>query len=218
MTHEFKTPLSTIKIAADVFLKNPLIKEDQRLRNYAQIIKEQNQRLNSQVERVLNIAKLEQNNFNLKKEQLPLKTVLLPIIENERLRAHSRGGQIQYDFPPEDFNINADRFHFSNVIYNLIDNSLKYCKEAPNIKIELHKQNKSLLLSIIDNGIGISKEHLNSVFEKFYRIPTGNVHNVKGFGIGLYYVKKICEEHGWSVKLNSKEGTFTQFDIQIPHQ
>ena len=217
MTHEFKTPLSTIKIAADVFLKNPAVQEDKRLHTYANIIKQQNQRLNDQVERVLNIAKFEKNNFALKKEPVNLNEILEKIKENVAVQVKEKDGQLWLNLPATAQIIEADRFHLSNILYNLLDNSIKYCKKAPQIEIDLYQQNKALCISIRDNGIGIAKEHQPQVFEKFYRIPTGNVHDVKGFGIGLYYVKKICEEHQWTIKLKSKLDQYTQFIITIPN-
>lgn len=216
MTHEFKTPLSTIKIAADVFAKSPLIQSDKRLHTYANIIKEQNQRLNNQVERVLNIAKFEQNDFNLKKEQLPLLLTLQGFIANESLRFEELGGKIELDLPAEEIYIEADRFHFLNVLSNLLDNALKYCKKVPNVNLRIQPLGKKIELRIRDHGIGIAKEHQQTVFEKFYRIPTGNIHNVKGFGIGLFYVKKICETHGWNLELQSELDQFTEFIITMP--
>ena len=216
MTHEFKTPLSTIKIAADCFARHPQIQENERLFTYANIIKEQNIRLNNQVERVLNIVKFEQNNFNLKKEEISLQETIKKIAANEQLRISDLGGSLQLSLPEDFCTIQADQFHFSNVLHNLLDNAIKYCKDKPLIDIQLICNKDSYQISFKDQGIGIPKEHQSVVFEKFYRIPTGNIHNVKGFGIGLYYVQKICEAHGWPLKLESEENKYTKFDIFIP--
>jgi two-component system phosphate regulon sensor histidine kinase PhoR len=216
MTHEFKTPLSTIKIAADYFGRHPEIKKDERLYTYANIIKDQNKRLNDQVERVLNIVKFEQDNFNLKKTSVHLNDTIRNIVHNERLRVDELGGHLQLQLPESACYIEADQFHFSNALYNLLDNAIKYCKEKPVIEVALTAQNKGYCLQVSDQGIGISKEHQSSVFEKFYRIPTGNIHNVKGFGIGLYYVRQICESHGWTIKLESEEGKYSRFSIYMP--
>ena len=216
MTHEFKTPLSTIKIAADVFAKSPVIQGDKRLYTYANIIKEQNQSLNAQVERVLNIAKFEQNNFNLKQEQLPLLATLQQFISNESLRFEELGGKIILDLPSEEIFIQADRFHFLNVLSNLLDNALKYRKQIPVVDVKVLSSDKKIQIQLRDNGIGISKEHQQAVFQKFYRVPTGNIHNVKGFGIGLFYVKKICEAHHWQLELRSEVDQFTEFTIVMP--
>lgn len=215
MTHEFKTPLSTIKIAADFFARHPEIKKDERLLTYANIIKDQNKRLNDQVERVLNIVKFEQNNFNLKMESVDLGATMASVVNNERLRVNQLGGSLTLQLPKEDCYIQADQLHFSNVLYNLLDNAIKYSREKPVIAVKLSQQEKGYCLEISDQGIGIPKEHQSSVFEKFYRIPTGNIHNVKGFGIGLYYVQKICDAHGWTIKLESEEGIYARFSILI---
>lgn len=218
MTHEFKTPLATIKIAADYFGRHPQIKKDDRLITYANIIKDQNRRLNDQVERVLNIVKFEQNNFNLKKESVELRETISNIVNNEQIRVNQLGGILKLQLPQKDCYIQADQFHLSNVLYNLLDNAIKYRKEKPVIEVELALEKKGYCLIISDQGIGIPKEHQSNVFEKFYRIPTGNIHNVKGFGIGLYYVQKICEEHGWTIKLESEEGEYSRFSIFMPEK
>ncbi|HKK74375.1 MAG TPA: HAMP domain-containing sensor histidine kinase [Saprospiraceae bacterium] len=218
MTHEFKTPLSTIKIAADYFGRHPAIKKDERLLTYANIIKDQNLRLNDQVERVLNIVKFEQNNFNLKQETVDLGETIRHIVNNEQLRIRELGGSLRVQLPEKACYIEADQFHLSNVLYNLLDNAVKYRKEKPVIDVELAYQKKGYYLKISDQGIGIPKEYQSNVFEKFYRIPTGNIHNVKGFGIGLYYVQKICEAHGWTIKLESEEGEYARFSIFMPNQ
>lgn len=218
MTHEFKTPLSTVKIAADVFLKHPRIQEEPRLSTYAQIIKDQNQRLNEQVERVLLLAKFEKDNFLLKKEPIPLPAFLQDIVEKQRVRLEDLGGQISLDLPEQQLTIEADPFHLSNILNNLIDNSIKYSRDKPEINLQLREENKRLRLSIRDKGIGIPKEFQNLIFEKFYRVPTGNIHNVRGFGIGLYYVKRICRAHRWDIKLISEVNQYTRFEIEIPYK
>jgi len=216
MTHEFKTPLSTIKIAADFFTRHSAVRQDERLHTYARIIKDQNERLNDQVERVLNIVRLEQNNFNLKKESIQLGAVITHIVNNEQLRVQALGGSLELEIDSTTICIEADHFHFSNVLHNLLDNAIKYYREKPVIKVTLTQSEKGYCLRVRDQGIGIVREQQVNIFEKFYRIPTGNVHNVKGFGIGLYYVKQICEAHGWTIKLDSEVGTYTEFSIFIP--
>lgn len=216
MTHEFKTPLSTIKIAADFFTRHPAVAQDERLHTYAGIIKDQNERLNEQVERVLNIVRLEQNNFNLKKESIHLGAVIGHIVNNEQLRVQALGGSLDLQIDAATICIEADHFHFSNVLHNLLDNAIKYYRKKPVIKVTLTQAEKGYCLRVRDQGIGIPREEQASIFEKFYRIPTGNIHNVKGFGIGLYYVRQICEAHGWIIKLDSEVGTYTEFSIFIP--
>ncbi len=217
MTHEFKTPISTIKISTDVFLNNDTIRQDDRLFQYANIIQQQNQRLNNQVEKVLQLAKIEGNNFDLKRESIILDDLLQDLIEGARLRVEEMGGVFKASLPEQAVAVYADPLHLTNILHNLIDNAIKYCEEKPNICIELKWLNKGrALLSIEDNGIGIKKEYQAKIFDKFYRVPTGNVHNVKGFGLGLFYVKSVCDSHGWKLQLDSEEGQGTKVLIHIP--
>lgn len=216
MTHEFKTPISTIKISADVFLNEPQIQRDQRLSRYAGIIKEQNQRLNSQVENVLQLARIERGNFELKPERFALHETLQDIAASAQVKIEKLGGRFHTQFAPKDFCVQADRLHFSNVMHNLLDNAMKYCKEKPDVRLQTEQLGDRVRITIADRGIGISKEQQSKVFEKFYRVPTGNVHNVKGFGLGLFYVRTICRRHGWKLLLESAEGEGTAVQIDMP--
>ncbi|MBK7357930.1 MAG: HAMP domain-containing histidine kinase [Saprospiraceae bacterium] len=204
MTHEFKTPISSIKISADVLLNHPLIEEDKRLLQYAQIIKDQNQRLNDQVEKVLQIAKMESSSFSLRKEEMDIHENLKEICNQLQMRIRDTGGTMEYDLKALNHKVKADRFHMMNVFSNLLDNAVKYSKDQPHIKVRTVDQNGSCLLEIEDQGIGIQKDELPYLFQKFYRVSTGDVHNVKGFGIGLYYVKRICDEHGFELSIDSE--------------
>ena len=215
MTHEFKTPISSIKIAADVFSKNEYIKSDPRLTKYADIIIEQNQRLNNQVEKVLNIARLERDNFELNKELLDVNQVLPDIAKSESVRIAD--GKINLDLSDGEMQIFADQLHFTNVITNIIDNAIKYSNKSPQITIKTENRNNLSVISISDNGIGIEKEKLKNIFDKFYRVSTGDVHNVKGFGLGLFYVKTICAAHNWIVDVHSEVDKGTTFTIKIPN-
>lgn len=219
MTHEFKTPLSTIQIAADVFLKNGEVQKDPRLYQYAGIIKEQNTRLNQQVERVLDIARFEKDNFDLRQEWLDLPELIQTVSGSVRLRIEERGGTLNLKVDQNLDSIWADRFHLTNLLHSLLDNAIKYSKEAPQIELSLQDSGNNLQLKIQDKGIGIAKEFQAKIFEKFYRVPTGNVHNVKGFGLGLYYVQRICVAHGWKIRLQSEpaEGTCMAILIPKPH-
>ncbi len=214
MTHEFKTPISSIKIAADVLANNESVREDTRLKRYASIIKEQNQRLNDQVEKVLNIARLEKDNFELKKENIDLHASLSNIVENESVRL--KEGTISLNFCEDKMEIFADPLHFTNVITTVLDNAIKYSPVDPNISITTELRNNLKIISIKDNGIGIEKEKLKHIFDKFYRVSTGDVHNVKGFGLGLFYVKNICATHGWIIDAQSEIDKGTTFIIKIP--
>jgi two-component system phosphate regulon sensor histidine kinase PhoR len=199
MTHEFKTPISTIKISSDVFLNNEKIQQDKRLFQYATIIKEQNQRLNNQVEKVLQLARIERGNFKLNKEEVNLHNILVQIMQSAEMKVSQQNGQLTTDLSAQNVTFSADKFHLTNIIYNILDNATKYCKDAPQIKIQTKDVSRSICLKITDKGIGIPKEYLPKIFNKFYRVPTGNVHNVKGFGLGLFYIKNICEAHGWKL-------------------
>lgn len=215
MTHEFKTPLSTIKISTEVFLKNPLIRSDQRLFQYASIIRDQYIRLDKQVEKVLQLAKIEKGNFEIKPEEIHLESLLQNIVESTQVRVEKRNGELAADLRAADLNITADPLHLNNIVQNLLDNAVKYCREAPKIRFSAQREGNLLTLTIQDNGIGISPEFQKRVFDKFFRVPTGNVHNVKGFGLGLFYVKKICDAHGWRINLNSTPGQGTTVAVTM---
>jgi two-component system phosphate regulon sensor histidine kinase PhoR len=216
MTHEFKTPISSIKISADVLLNHPLVEEDKRLHQYAKIIKDQNQRLNDQVEKVLQIAKMESSTFSLKMEELDLNDMLKDVCLQNQWRIRDVGGSLEFDFASKHAKIKADRFHLTNVFSNLMDNAIKYSREKPHIFVRTYDKDNSCVLEIEDQGIGIKKEELPYLFQKFYRVSTGDVHDVKGFGIGLYYVKRICDEHGFELNIESeyKKGTIVRILVK----
>lgn len=215
MTHEFKTPISTINVSADVFMNAPQIKGNKRLERYASIIKEQNQRLNNQVEKVLQVAKMEKENFRLTLEQVDLNALIEDIVDSAGIKIQEVGGSITSHLSPSQPTIQADKLHLTNIMYNLIDNSIKYCKDKPVIRIRTRRDGNTVVLSIEDEGIGISKEHTSKIFDKFFRVPTGNVHNVKGFGLGLFYVKNIIKAHGWGIKIDSKVDQGTIFYVSM---
>ena len=216
MTHEFKTPISTIGISADVFLNNPTVKEDQRLYQYATILKEQNQRLNNQVEKVLQLARIDREGLKLKKEELDLVQLIKTVAHSVVIRIEKLNGKLSFTPSKNQIMILADQFHLTNTLHNLMDNAIKYCNETPKIEISVEQEAKQVLLKIKDHGVGISRDNLNRVFDKFYRIPTGNVHNVKGFGLGLYYVKEVVNAHGWQVDLESEENVGTTVKLIMP--
>ena len=213
MTHEFKTPISSIKIAADVLARDPAIQENTRLSNYSKIIIDQNQRLNDQVEKVLNIERLEKDNLELKKEEFDLTAELRNIVENEKIKL--KDGQLIYDLLDGPVLINADKLHFTNVITNILDNAVKYSKDKPEVHLSMTQKGNKVQIEITDKGIGIPKEQIKEVFDKFYRVSTGDVHDVKGFGLGLFYVKNISHAHGWVPKLESELGKGTTFTLDI---
>ena len=220
MTHEFKTPISTINISTDVFLKNEQIINDPRLYRYAGIIKEQVMRLNTQVEKVLQLAKIERHSLELNKEKVDLGELIYNIQPSLELKINDRNGIFEIDITATNTIIMADRLHLTNILHNLVDNAVKYSKPTvpPEIKIMLREKSRKLILSIQDNGIGISKEHQKRVFDKFYRVSTGNVHNVKGFGLGLFYVREVCRQHGWKIQMFSELDKGTTIEIQISQE
>lgn len=216
MTHEFKTPLATIKISSEV-LKNPnIINNPERLLNYATIINNECMHLTNQVERVLQMAKSQKETITLNKEVFELEPQLEEIIDRTyKPLIRSRGGVIDLKVEPG-LSVEADKLHFKNVIVNLLDNAIKYCKEVPEIHIDATRDREQIKISIRDNGIGMSKENLKNIFNKFYRIPTGNLHDVKGFGLGLNYVKLIIRQHGGDIKVQSELDKGSEFCIFIP--
>jgi len=216
MTHEFKTPLSTIKISADVFLNSPIVRADNRLSQYATIIREQNERLDRQVEKVLQLAKVERGNFEIHPERVRFSSLLGKVLEGTRPQMDKRGGALDVDLAGAGVTVLADPLHLNNILYNLLDNAVKYCRQSPQVSVRTRRTGEWLHVAIQDNGIGIAKEHQSRVFDKFYRIPTGNVHDVKGFGLGLYYVKKICDAHGWKIQVESELGRGTRVTITMP--
>lgn len=219
MTHEFKTPISTINISTDVFLKNETIQADPRLHRYAGIIKEQVLRLDTQVEKVLQLAKIERDSIELHLETFDLAQLVQNISTSIELKVQDQKGELILDLIAQKTTIRADKLHLTNILHNLVDNSVKYAKRPPIIIISLANPSQhTLVLSVQDNGIGIPKEHVKRIFDKFHRVPTGNVHNVKGFGLGLFYVKTMCKAHKWDIHLSSEVDQGTRIDITIPTQ
>jgi two-component system, OmpR family, phosphate regulon sensor histidine kinase PhoR len=216
MTHEFKTPISTIAVSTEV-LKDPnIIHQPERLLNYTTIIEKENTRLKQQVERVLQMARLDKEDIGLKKEIVDVHQVIQDAIRNTSGSLQEKYGSISCELKATQHTIEADKLHLTNVLYNLIDNAIKYCKTAPQILLRTSDVHKNLMLEIQDNGIGISPDDQKRVFQKFYRVPTGNVHDVKGFGIGLNYVKSIIEAHKGNVRLESELGNGSVFRICLP--
>jgi len=215
MTHEFKTPISSINIAVDVLSKSKNIQSNERLKKYARIIKDQNSRLNEQVGKILNIAKFEQGSLELKLEDIEINQMLEFIVSDVREKLH-KNVKLNLDLDQHLLHIRADKLHFTNLVYNILDNAEKYCGKTPEIIVKTEKNNGRIKLSIADNGLGMSEADQDKVFDKFYRVSTGNVHNVKGFGLGLYYVKNVCDAHKWKINLESMLNSGTVVNIQIP--
>ncbi len=215
MTHEFKTPISSINISADVIMNPDIINDPARLFTYGSVIKQENNRLNLQVDKVLQIARIESRSFRLNKETVDLNALILRVAENCKANSN-RQLVVNTNLSGEAGNIEADVLHLTNILHNLLDNASKYSDKEPVITIETIHTDKSVVIRISDNGPGINPEYQHRVFQKFYRIPTGNLHDVKGFGLGLYYVKTICDAHQWKIKLISELGKGATFVIEIP--
>lgn len=217
MTHEFKTPISSINISADVIMNPDIIHDPSRLFTYASVIKQENNRLNQQVDKVLQIARIESRSFHLNKQLIDLNALILTVVENCKANSNR---QLVVNTNLSDLvgSIEADELHLTNILHNLLDNASKYSDKEPVITIETSLTDHSIVIRISDNGPGISPEYQHRVFQKFYRIPTGNLHDVKGFGLGLYYVKTICDAHQWKITLKSEPGNGASFEIEIPNK
>ncbi|MFT3680673.1 MAG: HAMP domain-containing sensor histidine kinase [Ferruginibacter sp.] len=214
MTHEFKTPLSSILLSANFLSKQDTIREDEKMNKYAGLIIQQANKLNNHVEKVLGLAKTENDLFKMHVEEIDPALIITDIIENTRLKHPAADiGFMSVMLHPL---IKADPFHFSNVVHNLLDNAVKYSDGTPHISVSLWEENKMLLLSVKDEGIGIAKKHLDNIFDRFYRIPGKQQNESTGFGLGLFYVKKICVAHGWKIAATSEEGKGTTITISIP--
>ena len=215
MTHEFKTPISSINISADVIMNPDIINDPARLFTYGSVIKQENNRLNQQVDKVLQIARIESQSFHLNKESVDLNALILRVTENCKANSN-RLLVVNTNLSDSVDHIEADTLHLSNIIHNLLDNASKYSGKEPVITISTTRTNKAIEIRISDNGPGINPEYHQRIFQKFYRIPTGNLHDVKGFGLGLYYVKSICNAHQWSIRLSSEPNNGATFVIEIP--
>ncbi len=216
MTHELKTPISTINLSSDVLLGDKIQEHPDRLKRYAQIIKSENQRLESQVERVLQLAKLDKGEIKLKKDSINLEEIILTSAQTFQLSVEQKQGNLNCQLEASDHNIIADRVHITNIIYNLLDNANKYTPETPEINIKTADKNNGISITISDNGKGMNKEQQKQIFDKFYRVPTGSVHDVKGFGLGLYYVKRIVEQHNGRISVKSELQKGSSFEIWLP--
>jgi two-component system phosphate regulon sensor histidine kinase PhoR len=216
MTHEFKTPLATISLAVDA-LKNDKVAHDRGKMDYfSGIIKEENKRMNKHVETILQAALMDRQEVQLNKKPLYVHTVLNQVLDNYTLQMQEKGGRVELMTNAKCDLINADEVHFRNLISNLIDNAVKYSREKLVLRISTHSTNKNFIIRFEDNGIGMSKETVRRIFEKFYRAHTGNLHNVKGFGLGLSYVKTIVDAHDGKIKVESTLGKGSCFTLELP--
>lgn len=202
MTHEFKTPLSSILLASEALNKQELVQDNSKLQTYTSIIINQSHKLNGHIEKVLNIAKNDAAGLSLKPQKILLQPFIQEIADN--IQHKNKDLSIEIDIE-NSTSVMADEFHFTNIIYNLLDNSIKYCEIKPVIKISAHKDSKGLYLKFKDNGMGIPAKNIPHIFEKFYRVHTKRSEEVNGFGLGLFYVKKVVQQHHWKIFVENNE-------------
>ncbi|WP_203293026.1 sensor histidine kinase [Luteirhabdus pelagi] len=215
MTHEFKTPIATINLALDA-LKNPKIKDNQEFLNrYLKMIRDENRRMHAQVENVLRISKLEKNELDLPKERLKLHDIIADAVSHVELIVEDREGYIKSHLGALESSVLANESHLTNVIVNILDNAVKYSEDEPKIDIYTENVKNNIILKIRDQGMGMSKATQKKIFEKFYREHTGDIHNVKGHGLGLAYVKRILDDHDASVYVESEKGKGSTFIIKL---
>jgi two-component system phosphate regulon sensor histidine kinase PhoR len=216
VTHEFKTPISTIALATEVLMKSEPKSLPVRVKRYSKIIYDENERMRKQVERVLEIAQQDYNEIKLIPVEINIHKLLNSVIPNLCLEKSEKEVRVQYRLGASDPIIKADIMYVTGIISNITENALKYSGNAPELTIITCDHKEGILISFIDNGIGMSRESLKHIFEKFYRAPTGNVHNVKGFGLGLYFAKTMVEAHGGYIKVTSELNKGSRFDVYLP--
>ncbi|HXB12406.1 MAG TPA: HAMP domain-containing sensor histidine kinase, partial [Bacteroidia bacterium] len=217
MTHEFKTPLTNIALAGKMIIKDSNIKQEDKIKHYSGIILEENEKLKMQVEQVLSMTALERGEIPIQKVELDFHELIKDALKSIFIQIENKQGSLKLDLKAEQVMIMGDNIHLVNALRNLIDNAIKYSKEKPELYIQTHNVGRNLIVEVSDKGIGIEKEYHKKVFEKFFRVPTGDIHDVKGFGLGLAYVKKIIELHGGTIELQSEKGKGTTFTIKIPN-
>lgn len=219
MTHELKTPISTISLACQALVDPDFKKDENTVMNYVGVIDDENKRLGRVVESVLQTAIIDKGEMKLKTEKIDVHDIIDHVVNNMKIRVERLNGRILKDLDAARFIINADRTHITNVISNLLDNAIKYMdpEREPQIVIETHSYEDGITITVQDNGMGISKENQRKIFDKLFRVPTGNVHNVKGFGLGLSYVKSIMEAHNGTVSVESELKKGSKFELFLPY-
>ncbi|MDB5087552.1 MAG: two-component system, OmpR family, phosphate regulon sensor histidine kinase PhoR [Mucilaginibacter sp.] len=215
MTHEFKTPVSTIMIASEALKDNEIAQDRSRVARLANIIYEENERLGSHIERVLNIARIEKNDFKLEKRPLDVNEMIAVVVDSMGLKLQKNNAVIALQLDAENAIISADELHFSNVIYNLVDNAIKYSVNSPDITISTLNKNGQVVIKVADKGVGMSRDQQTKIFEQFYRIPTGNLHDVKGFGLGLSYVNTVVKRLNGIISVKSEKEKGSEFELKF---
>lgn len=215
MTHEFKTPLATISLAVDAIRNEKVQADPTKMKYFSGIIKEENIRMNKHVETILQAALMEKQELKLNLMDLHVHDVIQHALDNHQLQLQDKEGVVELHLNAANDLVEGDEVHFTNMISNLIDNAIKYSKDKPLIRITTHSTNKHVVIRVEDNGIGMSKESLKRIFEKFYRAHTGNLHNVKGFGLGMSYVKTVIDAHRGKIKVDSTLGKGSSFTVEM---
>ena len=218
MTHEFKTPIATISLAADTIANSRVISDEDKVRHFIGMIKKENSRMNSQVETILQIATLDKHEMDFRFSETDMHEVIRQAVDTIGIQVADRGGEILRHLDAEQSIISGDAEHLRNLVHNLLDNANKYSEGAPRITIRTRSNERGIFLEVEDKGIGMSKAVQNRVFERFYRETTGNIHNVKGFGLGLNYVKAITDAHGGTVTVESEPGQGSIFTVFLPYK
>ena len=216
MIHEFKTPIATISLASEMLLDSDVNNFPYKTKRYASVIYDENGRLQKQVEQVLQLSVLDKDEFSLKLKEVDLHRIIRKMAEYFSIDVKRRGGTIITELEADHHHLMAYKTHLSNIVSNLIDNAIKYTPESPEIKISTKNENDRIILMVSDNGIGISKENQKHIFKRLYRVPTENLHDVKGFGLGLFYVKTMVEAHLGKIKLKSELNKGTTFILELP--
>jgi two-component system, OmpR family, phosphate regulon sensor histidine kinase PhoR len=216
MTHEFKTPISTISLASEMLGDNSINQTPEKQQRYLQMIRDENKRLSVLVESILQTSILDKGEFKLKLSEVDVHDIINTAINNTHLLISQRKGTVQTFLKAQKYKLQADRVHLTNIVFNLIDNAIKYSRDVPEISISTFNTAEGIMIQVKDNGIGISKENQRKIFDKFYRVPTGNVHNVKGFGLGLSYVLAVVLKHNGTISVNSEPGKGSTFNVHLP--
>ena len=216
MTHEFKTPIATINLALDAIRSPQIINDEGKIKRYLKMIKDENKRMHAQVENVLRISKLEKKDLNISKDRLKLHDLIEYAVDHVALMVEDRNGYVKLHLEASKSSVLANETHFTNVIVNILDNAIKYSKGEPKVNVYSENAGNSIILSIKDYGNGMSKSVQKKVFDKFYREHTGDVHDVKGHGLGLAYVKQIVDDHQGHISVESEKGKGSTFIIKLP--
>lgn len=216
ITHEFKTPIATISLASEMLLNPSILKSELKAIKYARIIYDENIRLKNQVEQVLQLTVLDRGTYNLNLESIDLHALINKIIESYQLLINERSGTFRIHLDAGNHQVYADKIHLENIIINLLDNSNKYSPEKPEITVYTFNRNDQIVIAVEDKGIGISTKNQKHIFRKMYRVHTGNLHNIKGFGLGLFYVKSLVKAHNGYIYLHSEPGKGSRFEISFP--